>query len=362
MDVVEHAFSTICEQDLCSPEAPVILMVSGGGDSTALTYIAKELHDQGQLGTLEILHVNHCLRGEDSDADEQFVQGLAQLLDVPMRSVRIDIQEMGAQTGENIESLARHMRYQAAQEALAVLCQVEMTPISDGRIFVAHNADDRIENFYMRSIVGTGPGGFRSMRYKNRRVARPLLDMSRESLRDYIQERAAAGLPVMRDEQGALWREDATNAHSDRFRTFVRHEIVPLAERYNPSLRTTLTRTMNQIADEDDMLCQMTNELITRNVEWAEADMEACVLSPRIANEPLPLKRRVVVEVLRRMLGDDSRVEARSVRAVLDAFNENGVTSGYVANIQGNLAVSANKAGVRIEPMAAFRIRRGCQR
>ncbi len=361
MDVVEHAFSTICEQRLCTPESPVVLMVSGGGDSTALAYVAKELQGQGQLGSLQILHVNHCLRGEDSDGDEEFVRGLAQLLDIPFRSVRIDVQELGAQTGENIEALARRLRYQAAQETLAAFCQTEMMPLSEGRTFVAHNSDDRIENFYMRSIVGTGPGGFRAMKYRNRRIVRPLMDVSRERLRTYIKERAAAGLPVMRDPNGDLWREDATNAHSDRFRTYVRHEIVPLAKRYNPSLSETLTRTMNQIGDEDDMLCAMTNDLIARDVEWAQGDVVACLVSPRMAKEPLPLKRRVVAEILRRMLGDDSRIEARSIGAVLEAFAEDGVVGGYVANIQGNLAVSANKAGVRIEPMAAFRTRRGRQ-
>ena len=150
--------------------------------------------------------------------------------------------------------MARRERYLAANEALRSMCQHEGRPLSEARIFTAHTADDRIENFYMRSIVGTGPGGFRSMLYRNGPVVRPLLDLTRDELRDYLSAREAAGETVVRDESGALWREDATNAHTDRFRAYVRHKIVPVAKEWNSALPEVLTRSMNLIADEDDML------------------------------------------------------------------------------------------------------------
>lgn len=358
MDVVERALMTIKDRKLCNKNRPALLMVSGGGDSTALAYIVKELQEESKFGTFKILHVNHCLRGEEADKDQEFVQGLAQLLNIPFEAVVIDIPSLHKETSENIEALARRLRYRAAQEVLARQCQNEMIPLSEGRILVAHNADDRIENFYMRSIVGTGPGGFRSMKYKNRRIVRPLLDIGRDELRRYIRQRQQDGLPVMRDETGALWREDATNSHTDRFRSFVRCEIVPRAKERNPQLIETLTRTMNLIGDEDDMLTRAVDKRVDRWVEWLEPVEEACIISPDIAHDPVPLQRRLVAEVLRRILGDDCRIETRSIDAVLAAFCEGDIISGYVNNIQGNLAVSANKSGVRIEPMAAYRTRR----
>lgn len=93
-------------------------------------------------------------------------------------------------TGDNMEAVARRERYAAANDALESLCRHAQTPISAGRIFTAHTQDDRVENFYMRSIVGTGPGGFRSMRYENGQVMRPFLDVSRNDLRDYLNRRA----------------------------------------------------------------------------------------------------------------------------------------------------------------------------
>ena len=183
-----------------------------------------------------------------------------------------------------------------------------------------------------------------------------------EELRAYIVRREQDGAPVACDDAGCLWREDATNAHTDRFRAYVRHEIVPRAKERNPQLLEVLGRTMNLIADEDDMLEDMVDGLMAGHVEALGDEYDAgCVLAPAFGAEPLPLRRRAVMRALQLMLGRDARVETASVEAVLAAFDEEAggkPRSGYVANIQGDLAVSANKRGVRIEPMSAYRARR----
>lgn len=370
VSVIESAEGTLARRGLANAETPVLLMVSGGSDSVALAYIAVELAKRSAVGTVAMLHVNHHLRGEDSDGDARFVTQLAELLEIPLFMCDVDVAGEVARTGGNVEAVARHERYVAANEALASLCAHVGAPLADGRIFTAHTADDRAENFYMRSIVGTGPGGFRAMRYKNGAVVRPLLDVSRETLRDFLRERAAAELPVQRDEAGALWREDATNAHTDHFRAYVRHEIVPRAKERNPQLLETLTRTMNLIADEDDMLETIADDLLAEQANWVSHLPErapeydaGCVLAPAFGQAKVPLQRRALVRLLQLMLGADVRVETASVEAVLAAWEAGGTPEarpqgGYATNIQGNLAVSANKQGVRVEPMAAFRARR----
>ncbi len=366
-DVLAVARKTIADQKLANADTPVLLMVSGGSDSTALAYMACELREAREIGDLAMLHVNHQLRGEDADADARFVAQLAELLGIPLFSCEIDIAREAERTGENVEAVARRERYLAANEALESLCLHAAAPLSEGRIFTAHTQDDRVENFYMRSIVGTGPGGFRSMRYLNGPIARPLMDVAREDLRSYLEKREKSGEPVACDEQGELWREDATNAHTDRFRAYVRHEIVPRAKERNPQLLDVLCRTMSLIADEDDMLEAQVDELMESCVTWLEQaeaigiDYGAgCVLSPAFGAQPRPMQRRAGLRVLGCVLGADARVETASVEAVLAAYDEeNGAPiGGYVTNIQGDLAVSANKHGVRIEPMAAFRARR----
>lgn len=356
-DLRNQVEQVVSARRLADAETPVLLMVSGGSDSTAMAYLAASLRQRGVIGPLAMLHVNHRLRGADADADEAFARQLADLLGIPLTTAEIEVGAIAEAEHGNVEAVARRERYAAAREALAGLCRQLGVPTADGRIFAAHTVDDRIENFYMRSIVGTGPGGFRSMRYLNGQVARPLLDCAREELRDYIRERTRAELPVARDDEGNLWREDATNSHTDRFRAYVRHEIVPRATERNPRLRETLTRTMNQIADEDDMMAELADEVAALHVTWL-GEGEGCLIGPGFAQERLPLQRRVVAGAIGCLLGPDERIESASVEAVLAGFADGKPIGGYVVNIQGNLAVSANKQGVRVEPMAAFRTRR----
>ena len=364
-ELLEKAKQTIADHDLAAEDAAVLLMVSGGSDSTALAYLGAALRDEGAVGPVAMLHVNHKLRGDAADADECFVQKLADALGIPLFICAIDIAAEAERTHENVEAVARRERYLAANEALRSMCQHEGCPLSEARIFTAHTADDRIENFYMRSIVGTGPGGFRSMKYRNGPVVRPLLDVTRDELRDYLTSREAAGEPVVRDGQGGLWREDATNAHTDRFRAYVRHKIVPVAKEWNSALPEVLVRSMNLIADEDDMLAAMAEKLAEDAAEWVAEDdtfgidrSEGFRLLPAFGEAARPLQRRAVRELLQTMLGPDARIESASVEKVLDGFADGAPVGGYVTNIQYDLAVSANKQGVLVEPMAYFRARR----
>lgn len=364
-DVLEKAKHTIRDHGLAAPDAAVLLMVSGGSDSTALAYLGVALRDAGDVGPVAMLHVNHQLRGREADEDEAFVQQLADALGIPLFICSIDIAAEAERTHENVEAVARRERYLAANEALRSMCQHEGCPLSEARIFTAHTADDRIENFYMRSIVGTGPGGFRSMRYRNGPVVRPLLDCTRAELRDFLAFRADSDGPVIRDETGALWREDATNAHTDRFRAYVRHKVVPPCKEWNEALPEVLVRSMNLIADEDDMLDEMAAQLVEHDTVWVAEDdtfgidrSEGFRLLPAFGEAKRPLQRRAVRELLQAMLGPDARIEAASVEAILEGFADGQPRSGYVTNIQYDMAVSANKQGVLVEPMAYFRARR----
>lgn len=345
------------ERGLLGPDSAALLMVSGGSDSTALAYLAASARESGDVGPVAMLHVNHKLRGVDADMDADFVVKLADMLDIPLFICEIDVAGEAKRLGQNVEAVARRERYAAANEALDSMCRHELVPLSEGRIVTAHTADDRIENFYMRSIVGTGPGGFRSMKRKNGPVVRPLLDRTREQLRDYIVTRKSSGLPVMQDDSGCLWREDATNAHTDRFRAYVRHNMVPVAKEWSAQMPATLTRTMDLIADEDDMLDAMADEVLAERVDIAE-DGSSFRLLPSFADVRMPLQRRAILKLLKGLLGADERIDTASVLAVLDAFGDGAPKSGYTANIQGDLAVSSNKRGVLVEPMAAYRARR----
>mgnify|MGYP003268557173 FL=1 len=352
--IYDRALDTVRAHKMAGADAFAVAMVSGGSDSCALAYMVADMVAAGELGAAVMLHVNHKLRGEASEGDARFVAKLAEALGLPLFMCEIDVSALVRQGG-NMEAIARDERYKAARQAIESTCSHLGFSEDSARVYTAHTADDRVENFYMRSIVGAGPGGFRSMNYcvniDGMRACHPLLELGRDDLRAFIAGRSC---PV-RDELGELWREDVTNADTDHFRAFVRHEIVPRAKERNPRLLETLTRTMNLIAEEDDMLAGQARELLLSRVRpLGQLPSEGFLISPDMAHVERPLARRVIDRVLSLALGRDARIETASIETCLDGLGK----SGFVSNIQGNLAVSYNKNGLRIEPMDAFRARR----
>ena len=130
---------------------PGVVAVSGGPDSVALLRILLELHKSASMGALTVAHLNHQLRGKDSDADEDFVRCLATNLGLPFRSQRTNVAELARARGENLESIGRQTRY----DWLTDIARRE------GACWVAtgHTADDQAETVLHRLVRGTGLQG-----------------------------------------------------------------------------------------------------------------------------------------------------------------------------------------------------------
>ena len=344
------------EHALFGADTPLLLMVSGGSDSTALAYIFKELQDEGYILNLAALHVNHKIRGVEADADQEFVRELCEFLEIPLFEAEVDIPKIAASSGENLEACARRERYVCANDALCSLCNHVGANSEDGRIVTAHTLDDRVENFYMRSIVGTGPGGFRSMRFQTNNVTRPLMRLTREELQGTILELNDAKLAYA-NSHGQLWREDATNKDESGFRAFVRHTLIPQVKRKNVNYAHTLEKTMDLIADEDDMLELFARELLQENVTLyiEENRAEIC---PAFAKVKVPIQRRAAFKLLGAMMPESVRVENASVEAVLAPFESGECKHVRPKNIQCNLMVTSNKNGVIVESAESYRAKR----
>ncbi|NLG10282.1 MAG: tRNA lysidine(34) synthetase TilS [Coriobacteriaceae bacterium] len=309
---------------------PVVLMVSGGSDSLALSHILPIIRP---LEHYTILHINHGLRGKEADADEQFVADFAQMHDMALEVVRLDVAAIAAQTGENIEQCGRNQRYKAAAELLDRLCEQEGVSPDCGRIAVAHTLDDSVETFFMRAIIGGGAAGLSSIPYINSRVIRPLLDCTREGLRKYLVDlcqQRSLGEPETNDR---LWCEDASNYDTQGFRAFVRHELMPLAATRNPRLLETMGRNLQIIAEEDaylDMLVKKIEaEAVTR---YQDGTVK---LATAILEQPKPLARRIVRSVCNQVLPVGERITFSHVSLITDQ----GQRVGFVTTLPGNVTV-----------------------
>ena len=211
----------------------------------------------------------------------------------------------------------------------------------------------------MRSMVGTGPGGFRSICFSSDidHIFHTLIHETREELREYLETHARQFRM-----EGQLWREDESNFKTDKLRTFVRHEITGKIKDFMPSAFRNLKRSM-QLAEAENEFMQLQVVKITSDPEMCKLQGDSFVLFPQFGKLHRFLQSCVVKELLENLLKanfefSNFRIEYKSIEAILDCFVGGKPISGKVVNIQGNLAVSSNKRGVLVEPMIQFRHRR----
>lgn len=205
---------------------PGVAAVSGGADSVALL---RALADGGWPGGLTVAHLNHRLRGPESDADAAFVAGLCP--NFTHRSESIDVSALAASTGDNLEAAARRARYDFL---LRVAREVGASWVATG-----HTRDDQAETVLHRLIRGAGLRGLRGIAERRELgpgvlLLRPMLTVSRAEVIGYLRQ------------IGQPWREDATNADPAFTRNRIRHELLPLLRQFNPAISETLVRTAAQ--------------------------------------------------------------------------------------------------------------------
>ena len=208
-------------------DVTVLLAVSGGADSVALLRAISAIKTAGE-GRLCVAHLNHRLRGEQSDADEAFVTDLCRQLNVPCEVGYADIRTTDDGQFNGLEEAAREPRYDFLQTAAA----------RGGARYVApaHTAADQAETILHRIVRGTGIAGLAGMsRIRQLSPAvtliRPMLRLHRRELLEYL------------DHLGQPYRSDASNADVRFTRNRIRHELLPqLADHFNPAVADALLR------------------------------------------------------------------------------------------------------------------------
>lgn len=285
----------------------MVVMASGGGDSTALL----DLLATGTIGEdlrVHAFHLNHGIRSEEADADEAFVRDLCGSLAVPLEVLRYDVPAYAAEHGLNLEDAGRRLRYRFVEEHLDALLERTSGRSPVGRIATGHTRDDRVETFFMRLVQGSGPRGLTSLRHVRGRIVRPLLDCSRDDLRTYLLSR------------GLAWREDSSNLDTARLRARVRHDLVPVLEEINPRFEEALERSLDILAEEDTLLSEMAeafaDDFTHMEGEALEFDCE------KMATLGAPMKRRVVRAALTRTFPEASRIEYSHIEALVAGFDD----------------------------------------
>lgn len=334
-DPSDIARSTIEKHDLLPEGAVVLVMLSGGADSVGLLRLLTSGEILGEL-RITALHVNHLLRAEESDADEAFVRELCTGLGVPLHVERVDVAARARESGENLEDAGRKVRYALAEAHLDAACDEAGVPRPLGRIAVAHTRDDRTETHLMRLAQGAGAGGLTAMKPARGRIVRPLIELGRDELRNYLGS------------LGQDWREDSSNTDTSRVRARIRHEILPVMRSINGRFDESLARMLEVLAEEDALLSEMA-EAFARDFARTSGERVEFECS-MMATLSLPMKRRTVRAAVLGAFPEASRLEFEHVEALVEGLAADGfardLPEGLRAeNRYGTMTVSRRGTG-----------------
>ncbi len=279
-----------------SAQEKIVVAVSGGADSAALLDALARLRERkGLPGAIIVAHLNHQLRGAESDEDETFVRELADQLNLPACVERIAVADHARSEKKNLEATARRLRYdflrRVAEEREAKF------------VFTAHTLDDQAETALMRLLRGSGAEGLRGIHRivvfsEKLKLARPMLAVTRAEVIEHCEHFKLT------------FRRDSSNLSMDFTRNRIRHELLPTLETFNPRIQESLARASELIADDEDFLGTFADKLLAESRAGARLNVK-----PLQEAHPA-IVRRVLRQWLRGELGTLLRTNAAHIAAI----------------------------------------------
>ena len=309
----------IRENHLVLGQSCLLVGVSGGPDSVCLLHILAKLKEQ--LGIeLHVAHLNHQLRGAESEADAQYVFDLAHRLGIPVTIEKGEVKAYQAQKHLSLEEAAREVRY-------VFLAQVARI-IGASQVAVGHTMDDHIETILMHLVRGTGTRGLQGLQpytewhpdENSLIIVRPLLQVSREETDSYCQ--AHKLMP----------RVDSSNLSLSPLRNRIRLKLLPLLKSYNPQVTEALLRTARITGDDFSFIekegLRLWDEIIQRQENVITLDKE------RFLKLPMALKRHLLRMSIEKLLGNLKDIETRHIKEIMNALTK---PAGKTINLPGGL-------------------------
>ncbi|MCR4805389.1 MAG: tRNA lysidine(34) synthetase TilS [Clostridia bacterium] len=292
---------TIKDHNMIAPGDTVILGLSGGPDSLCLLHILKDMQRSLDF-TLQALHVNHLMRGEQAAEDERWLADHCRQLGVPLVVTICNVYAKAEKEGISPEEAGRKARHSALRRQQASLQGYCSMGCGGGRalIALAHNRDDQAETVLMRMLRGTGIHGLAAMEYARADgLIRPLLDTPRSEIEAYCEG------------HGLKPRWDCTNADTYYTRNKLRRKLLPALEKeYNPSLKEGLAR-LAAAAREDDAFLESLAQ------KEAEGHVDSFPVK-RLAALEAPIAKRIV-RILFARLGLEEDIAAAHLESLLAA-------------------------------------------
>ncbi len=321
-DLEQWVLHFIREHHLVSSQSRLLVAVSGGPDSVCLLHILVKLKEE--LGIrLHVAHLNHQLRGAESEADARYVSNLARRLGIPATIDQRDVKAHQKDKHLSLEEAAREVRY-------TFLAQVAEA-IGASQTAAGHTMDDHIETILMHLVRGTGTRGLRGLQPRaewqssgtSLTIIRPLLPVSREETAGYCHHHQLRP------------KIDASNLSLSPLRNRIRHQLLPLLKSYNPQVTEALLRTAEIAGDDLAVMDKEGSQL------WAEITrrQENTIIldKKRLLELPSALKRHLLRMSIERLLGNVKDIEMRHIEEIMGALTK---PAGKKLSLPGGLIFS----------------------
>src|SRR5579863_5957589 len=282
--------STIEYYHLLPESGTIVVAVSGGADSLCLLHILHRL-----CGTekryphvgLHVAHLNHQLRGAESERDATHVRQIAHAWGLPVTIGTVDVAQFARSEHLSLEEAARIARYRFLRE------------VAQGQpIAVAHHADDQVETLLLHLLRGGGLASMVGMQPRRGDIIRPLLAVYRSDILAYGQQHSI--VPV----------EDSSNADTHFLRNRVRHELLPVLESMNPAIRATLLRNA-EVVSIDMQYIETQVDAIEADVLLTQQNSSFTLSVPALLALPLSLQRHLLRRITARLCSGQSPLEPR---------------------------------------------------
>lgn len=327
----EKVKNYIIEKNMIKKGDKILIALSGGPDSIALTHVLYTLKEYFDI-QLFAAHINHCVRGHEADEDEDYAKEFCGRLNIPFFSLRIDINELAKNKGISTEMAGREARYDFFNK-------IKKEHNID-KIALAHNSNDQAETLLMRIMRGTGIQGLIGIKpVRDEYYIRPILGIDRTKIEEYCQG------------NNLMPRIDKTNLETIYSRNKVRLELIPyIKDNFNEDIVDTLNRLSETIEKDNDFLEDITskyfNEYIKINNGEIIIDKDAFSLHEAMIT-------RVIRRALEKLTGDLVNFEKVHIYDIIK-LNKQGTGKSInlpkgvlVQNIYGDLVLSfLNKKSV----------------
>jgi tRNA(Ile)-lysidine synthase len=252
VNLVNKVKKIIGKEKLIEAGDNVLVGVSGGIDSTTLVHILFEISKKIDF-KIGLAHLNHQLRGEESNRDEKFVEELAEKLSFPIYIKKADVKVHAKSRGISLQHAGRDLRYAFFEEVV--------NKHGFNKIAVAHNLDDQAETFLLRMLKGTGIRGLSSIPVKRDMIIRPFLDVYRFEIEEYVGKHSI------------LYVKDSSNDKIVYERNYIRKQVIPLMESRNPLFKEKIIMLLQDITAINNLYHSKAEEFLKKEQKIENEDI-----------------------------------------------------------------------------------------